>query len=315
MCIGKIARSLVFLLLFAAVATAQPRDQKQQQVRTVTLPISIFTKAELRDKELSEFVQMDRLIVREEGDEQNVLSIRSVGDAPLSIAFVIQEDLSANFNLQIKEIQEFIRSLPTGTRVMVAYSRAGSIQVRQRFTDNLDQAASALRVVSGSSLSGPRSPYDSIDEVLGRFDALPAGRRAILLFSDGLDLSSGQSMASITQSFDLDRAILKAQRKGVPVYAFYSPTATLEESFPNYILPAQGALGKLSDETGGKAFFQGTIAPISYMPFFRDLAVLLKRQFALTYLSTHMKKGYYRVEVTSTNPEVRIQHPRGYNYR
>jgi hypothetical protein len=76
------------------------------------------------------------------------------------------------------------------------------------------------------------------------------------------------------------------------------------------ILNGQGSLAKLSDETGGRAFFQGSIAPISFEPFFRDLTLLLNRQFLLSYLSTHMKRGYHRVEVTSTNPEVKIEHPK-----
>ncbi|MCB1023005.1 MAG: hypothetical protein KDB79_01350, partial [Acidobacteria bacterium] len=77
----------------------------------------------------------------------------------------------------------------------------------------------------------------------------------------------------------------------------------------------QGSLNRISRETGGKAFFQGSFTPVSYQPFFRDLTMSLNRQFALTYLSTHMKKGYHRVEVLSTNPEVRIEHPKGYYYR
>jgi hypothetical protein len=72
---------------------------------------------------------------------------------------------------------------------------------------------------------------------------------------------------------------------------------------------------RLSDETGGRAFFQGSIAPISFDPFFKDLSIMLNRQFALTYLSTHMKKGYHRVDVMSTNPEVKIEHPKGYYAR
>lgn len=284
-------------------------------MRTVSIPISIFTKQELRDNRLEEFVQADRLIVKEGGIEQQILSIRSVGDSPMAIALLIQEDLTANFNLQIRDIQDFIRRMPKGTRVMVAYSRAGSLDVRQRFTDDLEKAANSLRIVAGSSMMGPRSPFDGVSDIMGRFDAIPSGRRALLLFSDGLDTSQGTNLASISQSAELDQAILKAQRKSVPVYAFYSPTAASENGNSTFSLAAQGALAKLSDETGGRAFFQGLSAPISYQPFFKDLVLALNRQFSLTYLSTNMKKSYYKLSVTSTNPEVKIEHPRGYYYR
>jgi len=315
----NIMRTLLFLLVLALLVApsglrSQPPEAKQS-VRTVTIPISIFTKKELKDKQAEEFVQAERLIVKEDREEQQILSIRSVSDSPLSIAFLIQDDLTSGFNLQIKDIQAFIRGLPRGTRVMTAYARSGSVQIRQRFTEDLDKAAASLRIVSGSSISAPRSPYDSVVDVLGRFDAVPAGRRAILLFSDGLDSSSGLTLASASQSFDLERASLKAQRKGVAVYSFYSPTVLTDNGRSVLILAAQGALAKLSEETGGRAFMQGSLAPVSFDPFFRDLTLSLNRQFALTYLSTHMKKGYHAVSVQSTNPEVRIEHPKGYYYR
>ena len=313
-------RSLLYFLALLMTATftvgvlAQPPEPKQK-VRTVTIPISIFTKKELKKGQAEEFVQADRLIVKEDKDEQQILSIRSVSDTPLSIAFLIQDDLTGNFNLQIKDIQEFIRALPAGTRVMVGYTRAGSVQVRQRFTDDREKAAKSLRIVSGTPDSGPRSPYDAVSDVLGRFDAVPTGRRAILLFSDGLDTTNGLSLASITQSFDLDQAALKAQKKGVAVYSFYSPTAFTDNGNSTFALAAQGALDKIAEETGGRAFFQGSIAPISYLPFFKELNISLNRQFSLTYLSTHMDKGYHKVLVQSTNPEIRIEHPKGYYFR
>lgn len=306
---------LALIGVVSAIAIfGQPPEQKQR-VRTVTIPISIFTKSELRDNQAQEFVQLDRLIVREDRAEQQILSIRSVSDAPMSIAFVIQEDLVTEFNLQLKDIQEFIRGLPTGTRVMVAYARGGSIEVRQRFTDDREKAAKSLRVVSSSANFAPRSPYDGVEEVLGRFDAVPVGRRAILLFSDGVDFSQGTSLASISQSFDLEQAVLKAQRRGVPVYSFFSPTTSSSTGSSTFILAGQGALAKISDQTGGRSFYQGSGAPISYVPFFRELNLLLNRQFSLTYLSTNMNKGYHRVEVMSTNPDVKIEHPKGYYYR
>lgn len=310
-------RLILLVLLVLAVCSFASQAQKPeptQRVRTVTIPISIFTKKELKENQAEEFVSADRLIVREDKDEQEILSIRSAGTTPLSIAFVIQEDLSTNFNLQIKDIQDFIRDLPKGTRIMTAYMRAGSTQVTQRFTDDRERAAKSLRIVSGSPAFAPRSPYDGVDEVLTRFDAVPAGRRAILLFSDGLDTTEGLNLASVTQSFSLERAVLKAQRKSVAIYSFYSPTARTENSSV-LSLGGQGALEKVSDQTGGRAFNRGSISPLSYVPFFKELIIALNRQFSLTYLSTHMKKGYHKVQVQSTNPEIRIDHPKGYYYR
>ncbi len=309
----------VFLLLpmLFSFSFAQKKDKKtqEQRVRPMTIPISIFTKKELKESQPEEFVQAGNLIVKEDNEQQVILSIRSVSNTPLALAVLIQDDLTSNANLQLRDIADFIRRLPQGSRIMVAYLLGGSNQVRQKFTDDLEKAAKSLRIIAGSAAAAPSSPYNGVEEALERFDALPTGRRAILLVSDGLDVSRGFSSSSPSQSVDLDRAILKAQRKGVAVYSFYNAATLTDNGNSTLILNGQGSLNRLSEETGGRAFFQGTISPISFEPFFKDLGLLLNRQFALTYLSTHFKKGYHKVDVNSTNPDVKIEHPKGYFYR
>jgi VWFA-related protein len=309
---------LVFIVLCGFVF-AQDKDKKKKQkedgVRPMTIPISIFTKQEIKAKRAEEFVEAGEIIVNEDTDDQVILSIRSVSNTPLSLAILIQDDLSSSANLQLESIKKFVRNLPTGSRVMIAYLRSGSMQVTKKFTDDLEAAAKSIRIVAGTSSLAPRSPYDGVYDTIKKFDALPTGRRAILLISDGLDASNGISSASPTQSLELDKSILRAQRNGVAVYSFYASASLTEGGDSQLISYAQGSLNRLSEETGGRAFFQGSFTAISFEPFFIDLNLLLTRQFALTYLSTHLKKGYHKVKVTSTNPEVRIEHPKGYYFR
>lgn len=313
--------SVVFLIPFLFISvSAQKNNQKnlnnpEQKVRTVTIPISIFTKRELKENQAEEFVQADRLIVEEDGDEQTILSIRSVTTTSLALAVLIQDDLSSEANLQLQNTKQFIRGLPKGSRVMVAYLRGGTMEIRQKFTEDLNKAADSIRIIVGSASVAPRSPYDGVIDTLKRFDALPTGRRAILLISDGLDVSNGVSNSSPTQSIDLDEAILKSQRRGVAVYSFYASGSLTSQGNSQLINYGQSSLLRISEETGGRAFFSGSFTAVSFEPFFKDLGLLLNRQFALTYLSTHLKKGYHRVKVMSTNPEVKIEHPRGYYYR
>jgi VWFA-related protein len=312
----SLAAAALAVILFTVPAPAQKEnDRGAQRVRTVSIPISIFTKTELREGQAEEYIHVERLIVREDKDEQIILSIRSVTEAPLSLAILIQDDLEGSFNLQLKEIGKFIRNLPRGSRVMVGYLRSGGVQIRQRFTEDLDRAADSLRVVTSTASTAPRNPYDGLIDALNRFDALPAGRRAVIVFSDGLDTSQGLADSSPGLSTDLDRAILRAQRRSVAVFSIYNPATLTNEGNSRLILNGQGSLLRLSDETGGRAFFQGSAAAVSFDPFFRDLSRLLSRQFLLSYLSTHMNRGYHRVEVLSTNPEVKIEHPKGYYYR
>lgn len=314
--LSKLTIVLLFVSILSSFSFSQDKDKKkkkesQQKVRTMTIPISIFTKQELKENQAEEFLQAGEIIVKEDNEPQTILSIRSVTNTPIHIAVLIQDNLSSNVNLQLDEIKNFIRKLPPDSRVMVAYLRSGTTQIRQKFTTDLEKAANSLRIVIGSASVAPNSPYEGVEETLARFDAVPTGRRAILLVSDGLDLSN----PSPTQSLDLDQAILSAQRRSVAIYSFYSSATLTENGNTGLILNAQSSLNRLSEETGGRAFFQGTISPINFQPFFKDLNLYLNRQFALTYLSTHFKKGYHKVQVSSTNPEIKIEHPKGYYYR
>lgn len=306
---------LLIPLVFNVVFAQKNKPQDDKNVRVMTIPISIYTKEELKENQAKEFIEADNLTVFESGEEMQILSIRSVSNTPLTLAVLIQDDLSSDVNLQIKLIGEFIRSLPRGSRVMVAYLRGGTTQIKQKFTIDLDKAADSLRIVVGSPAVAPRSPYDGVNEVLKKFDALPNGRRAILLVSDGLDTSNGLSASSALRSNELERAIEKAQKRSVAVYSIYSAGSFTKDGNPSLVNVGQGSLLSLSKETGGRAFFQGFSSPVSFQPFFQDLNILLRRQFAVTYLTPNTKKGYYKLKVTSSNPELEIEFPKGYYFR
>ena len=143
-----------------------------------------------------------------------------------------------------------------------------------------------------------------------RFASQPVGRRAVLLVSDGIDISRGVESSLPGSGFDLQRAINEAQRLGVAVYSIYEPTVEASNQF--LIGNGQGSLARLSNETGGRAFFEGTSAPVSIDHSLRDVDTLLSRQFALTYLSTHTDKGFHKVRVVATLGEGEVYYPTGY---
>ena len=305
----------LFLFLFAALAViAQPVFGQAQSVdgtngspgRPVTIPLTVRVKGEETE------LQNIDLTVSEDGEPQTILSLRGIGtNSPITLTVLIQEDLVPSVASDIKSLADFINRLPKGSRVMIGYLRTGSLQVKQKFTNDLEKAAKALRPPTGFANAGPYNPYVEVIEALKRYESQPLGRRAILLVSDGLDISRGVDSSSPTQSIDLQRAINESQRRGVAIYGFYAPTL-VAASNPGLVNNAQSSLLRLSNETGGLAFFQGTGAPVSFEPFIRELDVSLQRQAALTFLSTHLKKGFHRIEVRSSTPGVRVLFPSGY---
>jgi VWFA-related protein len=310
--------TVLFLFLAASRegALSQSRDQvttipsSGKPARVMIIPLTVRLKGAIQSSETE--LQTVDLTVSEDGEPQTLLSVRSVGtNSPLNLMVLIQDDVAASIGLETKSLAEFIRKLPRGSRASVGYLRTGSLQVQQKFTTDLEKVAKALRGPMGIASVAPYNPYVEVVEALKRFDSQPAGRRAILMVSDGLDVSHGVDSSGPAQSLDLQRAITEAQRRSVAVYSFYAPAA-LTGSDGTLIANAQSSLQRLSDETGGRAFFQGFGAPTSFDPYLKELNATLDIQVALTYLSTHLNKGFHRVKITSSTPGVVLHYPSGY---
>lgn len=285
------------------------RTERRGSVRSITIPVTLRVPPE---PQRSEELRPLGLNVLEDGERQEILATRSQAErAPLYLAVFVQDDLLTPVGNEIRALAEFIRKLPEGSYVMVGYLRTGSVQIRQKFTNDLERAAKSLRIPAGTPTAGPYNPYDNLISGLKRFQSQPLGRRAVLIITDGLDVSRGLDTSSPSQSIDLQRAIGEAQRRSVAVYSIYAPTVSTERNL-SLSSNGQGSLARLSDETGGKAFFQGTGAPVSFDPFIKQITDALGRQIALTYLSTHDAKGFHRIKLEAALEGTQIVYPSGY---
>lgn len=297
-----------------AVGQSQGDGDKKKPTGTakpMTIPVGIKIRTNTRPEPE---VQLLDLNLSEDGEPQTLLSIRAIAtNSPITLAILMQDDLVSSASNEIKSVAEFIRHLPAGSRVMVGYIRTGSLEIRQRFTPDLEKAARALRVPLSVASAAPFNPYVEVIEGINRFESQPSGRRSMLVISDGLDVSRGIDSSSAGQSLDLQRAINQAQRRSVAVYSFFVPSIALSQSNDQLLIGnAQSALERLSSETGGKAFFQGTGAPVSFDPFLRDLNARLEKQLAVTFLSTHPRKGFHRLQIRSLTPGIELSYPSGY---
>lgn len=199
---------------------------------------------------------------------------------PLNIAILIQDDLVPQVSNEINVTRDFIRSLPQGSQVMVAYITAGTLQVRQPFTTDLDKAARSLRIPTASLASAPFNPYVEVIEALRKFDRNSTNANAILLISDGLDTSRGFDSTAAGHTLDIDRTINEANKRGVSIFSFYAPSVGLTSRNRLASSYGQSSLNRVSNETGGKAFFQGTSGFVTFDSYFSRLRETLNRQYA-----------------------------------
>jgi len=199
--------------------------------------------------------------------------------APINIAILIQDDLVSQVSNEIRVTADFIRSLPQGSRVMVGYITSGSLQVRQPFTSDLNSAARSLRIPISSTSASPYNPYVEVIEALRHFDSSGKGRNVILLVSDGLDDSRGFDTTSAGYTIDLERAIREANNRNVAIYTFYAPAVGLTSRSRLAASYGQSSLNRVADETGGRAFFQGTSGFVTFDPYFKQLRQALNQVY------------------------------------
>jgi hypothetical protein len=197
----------------------------------------------------------------------NNKSLQSI--EPLNLAVLIQDDLVSQVANEIGVTKDFIRSLPQGSQVMVGYITSGTLQVRQPFTTDLEKAASS-----------PFNPYVEVIEALRKFEKGGTNANALLLISDGLDTSRGFDSTAAGHTLDIDRTISEANKRHVSIFSFYAPSVGLSGHNRLAASYGQSSLNRVSKETGGRAFFQGTDGFVTFDSYFSRLRETLNRQYA-----------------------------------
>lgn len=163
---------------------------------------------------------------------------------------------------------------------MVGYITSGRLQVRQSFTTDLNRAANSLRIPIASSGASAFNPYVEVIDALKKFDPSWRGNNAVLLISDGLDVSRGFDSSAAGQTLDIDRTIKEANRRDISIYSFYAPSVGLTSRSHLAASYGQSSLNRVSNETGGRAFFQGTSGFVTFASHFRRLREELNRHYA-----------------------------------
>ena len=169
-----------------AAPTATPvEDDEVIRVETnlVTMPVSVLD----RDGRFISGLQQKDFKIFEDGLEQKVDYFQSV-EQPFTVILLI--DVSPSTQFRIEEIQNaaitFVDQLRPADRVMVV-AFAEHVQVMAPTTNNRAVLRGAIRQAQfgdGTSL------YDAVDYVIENELRNIRGRKAVVLFSDGVDTTS-----------------------------------------------------------------------------------------------------------------------------
>jgi VWFA-related protein len=179
-------------------------------VRVETTLISIPVSVMDRDGKYIPNLTKDDFHVWEDGVEQRVAYFAST-DKPFTVALLIDTSGSTRFRLQ--EIQDaaiaFVEQLRPDDRVMVV-SFSDKIRVLSQATSDRNALRNAIRETEPGS--GTRL-YDAVDQIINQSFNRIEGRKAIVLFTDGVDTTSKNATyeSTLRDAEELDALIYPVQ--------------------------------------------------------------------------------------------------------
>lgn len=276
----------------------------------ITIPVSVFDRNGLYIPGLTQ----DNFKIFEDGKEQEIAYF-GTSDKPFTVILLL--DTSLSFEDVIDDVKNaaiaFVDQLKPNDSVMVI-EFDGNVHVLTDSTNDRDRIRKAIRkanIGSGTSL------YDAVDSSLRKRLSKIEGRKAIVLFTDGVDTTSHKA--------DYDTTLDLAEESDCLIFPIYYNTFFQQPrnsgggiGWPGGIggtirsprgqSAAEYALGKkyldeLAMYTGGRVF-RPEATPGGLVAAFEGIAEELRRQYNIGYIPRDEGKPGQRKQI-----RVRVDRP------
>jgi Ca-activated chloride channel homolog len=244
----------------------------------------------------------------EDGVQQTISSF-SQEDVPINMGILI--DLSLSMRKKIDQVNKaalaFIRaSNPQDQVFLIGFNETADLL--QDFTSDIDEISDSLE---NAAVMGSTALYDAVYLGVQKAHTGNKPKKAIVVISDGEDRESFYALSDL---------LAKVQESDVQVFCIgflnEIPKKSLfggwSKSVPE---KARDALQKISEETGGKAFFPAATTDLHSIV--SEIATELRSQYAIGYYSSNsVRDGSFRrvkVELAGSKPaERQLRYRRGY---
>jgi hypothetical protein len=296
-------------LLFATSLFAAPLFIFAQEGPSTQAIVTVNAKS-------PQALTIQNLKVRVNNHPTQLTAVNPVKPNGTQVALLIDDGLRTSIGRQLSDMQKFISSLPEGTEILVGYMQNGRVVPQQPFTTDYKAAAANLRLPMGSpGLSA--SPYFCLSDFVKNWPGGAEGSsnqggllapkaRFIIMITNGVDPYNGSVSPLNQNSVYVDDSIRDAQRAGVPVYSIYYSNAGIRGGAASF--SGQSYLAKVSDETGGQAYFQGLGNPVSLTPFFERFTKSISESFVATFPApTKTHDNLVELKFSTTLPSTKLQ--------
>ncbi len=255
----------------------------------VNIPVSIYNKNGLYVSGL----RREQFKIYENGEEQEIAYF-GTDDKPVTVVLLL--DTSPSTEYRIDDIRSaaaaFVRELNPEDSVMVVEFDA-NVHVLTEPTKDREKIYKAIR---RADFGGGTSLYEAVEFALTKRLNRIEGRKAIVLFTDGVDTtSSGASYGENLEDAEESDAVIFPiyyntfldNRTGGVMSPFPIPTGGILNRAPKGTRPEDYALGKqyledIAAYTGGRVYNAGG-SSMGLQSTFEAIAEELKRQYNIGY--------------------------------
>ena len=317
----KFMRLLACLLLLSWTLQAQSSSSFRVDATYVRVPVTVLDSDGRTLANLSR--EHFRLL-----DEGQPRAIENFLLDQTAIHVVLLLDSSASVRQELQEIRQaalrFARAFDSGDRIAVI-SFSNQIEVLQDWTNDPKKLKNSLKNLD----VGYRTAlYDALLETAREKLTRVAGRKAIILLTDGLDNHSSASFSDVVNSLidsDISLYIVsrtrlaQAQLHGSDRVAFLNRimknVLDEEKDFVDiYFRKKETSLSHLARSTGGRAFFPERLGDLTKS--YDQVARELKNQYLLTFRPpAHSSTSLRTIRVVCTRKLAKIYHRSRYRWR
>lgn len=318
----------------AASPTGSPtpeaiEEEDDEVIKIDTEVVSVLFTAQDKNRRLLTELKQSDVRILEDGQPQEIIAFARQVDLPLSLAILIDTSASQERTLPEEKsaAKAFLQSVirPAKDEVSVI-SFTGEATLEQGLTNNIARLNRAIDrvefvppsgyigggVVAGGTppisggnqaVQGSTAIWDAIwitsEEVLK--NAPDKTRRAIILLSDGVNTFGSKKFDDAIQAALRNEAVIYSVGVGDEFYGGVD----------------EGVMKKISERTGGRAFFPRDEAELRKA--FTQIQIELRSQYLIAYQPSNQKRdgSYRKIQVQMVNSElskqkVLLTHRQGY---
>jgi len=233
---------------------------------------------------------IDDFTVEEDGKKQEITHFARERELPLTLAVLIDISRSVErvFDAEKLTAAAFLDSIVGKRDLALVISFDEHVTLAHDYSEDVSPLTQAIDSLELSNVG--TSLYDAVYLAANEKLAREAGRKAIVVLSDGKDTTS---------YYNLGRALVAAHRSDVVVY-----------SISNSGKPR--SLRTLSEDTGGVLF--EIRRNDDFKPVFEQIALELRTQYTLAYHSTNTQRDgkFRRIRIVPKDDSIQIRARRGY---